>query len=55
MRFVLYDNEELETTVRVGGDGVINMQLLGQVKVGGMNVSSIASHIEELLADGYLI
>jgi len=51
----VYDNEELDTTVRVGDDGIINMQLLGQVKVSGMDVSSIASHIEGLLADGYLI
>jgi polysaccharide export outer membrane protein len=51
----VYDNEELNTTVRVGGDGIISMSLLGPIKVGGMDVSSIASYIEELLADGYLI
>ena len=51
----VYDNEELDTTVRVGGDDIINMPLLGQVKVGGMDVSSIASYIEDLLADGYLL
>jgi len=51
----VYDNEELDTTVRVGADGIINMPLLGQVKVGGMGVSSIASNIESLLADGFLL
>ena len=51
----VYDNQELDTTVRVGDDDIINMPLLGQVKVGGMNVSSIANHIEALLADGYLL
>jgi polysaccharide export outer membrane protein len=51
----VYDNEDLDTTVRVGGDGIINMPLLGQVNVGGMDVSSISKHIESLLADGYLL
>jgi len=51
----VYDNPELDTTVRVGGDGMISMPLLGQIKVGGMDVSAIASYIEELLADGYLL
>jgi len=51
----VYDNPELDTTVRVGGDGTISMSLLGQIKVGGMNVSSIASHIESLLSNGYLV
>jgi len=51
----VYDNPDLDTTVRVGGDGIINMPLLGQIKVGGMDVSSIAKHIEERLANGYLI
>jgi polysaccharide export outer membrane protein len=51
----VYDNEELDTTVRVGGDGIISMPLLGQIQVGGMDVSSIASHIETFLADGFLI
>jgi polysaccharide export outer membrane protein len=51
----VYDNPELDTTVRVGGDGIINMPLLGQIKVGGMNVSAISSYIEEQLANGYLV
>ena len=41
--------------MRVGGDGIINMPLLGQIKVGGMNVSAISSYIEEQLANGYLV
>ena len=51
----VFDNKELDTTVRVGGDGIINMPLVGQVKVDGMHVSAISHHIEKLLADGYLI
>ena len=51
----VYDNKDLDTTVRVGGDGIISVPLIGPVKVDGMNVTSIASHIEKLLADGYLI
>jgi len=55
LEITVYDNEELNTTVRVGGDGMISMPLLGNVKVGGMDVSSIASYIEKLLANGYLL
>ena len=51
----VYDNKELDTTVRVGGDGMINMPLLGQIKVGGMDVSAISSYIEKLLGEGYLV
>lgn len=51
----VYDNEELNTTVRVGADDMISMPLLGIVKVGGMDVSAIAGKIERLLADGYLL
>jgi len=51
----VYDNKELDTTVRVGGDGIISMPLLGPIKVGGMAVSAISSYIESLLADGYLL
>ena len=51
----VYDSPELDTTVRVGGDGMISMPLLGPIKVGGMDVAAIAGHVEALLADGYLL
>ena len=51
----VFDNKELDTTVRVGGDGIINMPLVGQIKVGGMHVSAISNYIENLLADGYIV
>jgi len=51
----VYDNKELDTTVRVGGDGIISMPLLGPIRVGGKDVATIGSYIESLLADGYLV
>ncbi len=51
----VYDNLDLNTTVRVSGDGVIGMPLLGQINVGGKSVSTIVEEIETLLADGYLV
>ena len=51
----VYDNAELDTTVRVGGDGIISIPLLGQIKVGGMDIAAIANLIEQKLADGYLL
>lgn len=51
----VYDNDDLETKVRVGPDGKIVMPLLGRVEVRDLTVSRISGKIAELLADGYLI
>lgn len=51
----VYDNDELDTTVRVSGDGTITMPLLGQIAVGGMEVTSISNLIETRLDKDYLV
>ncbi len=55
LKIDVYDNADLETTVRVTNNGTIVMPLLGQVKVGGMRLSDVTDKLTELLEDGYLI
>ena len=55
LRISVYDNDDLLTIDRISDEGVINMPLLGQVKVQGMTISKASEHIAGLLADGYII
>ena len=51
----VYDNDDLETMVRVGDDGSIIFPLLGQVEVSNLSISQVNDKITQLLADGYLV
>ncbi len=51
----VYENDDLSKTVRVSADNSIRVPLLGEVIIKGLTVSKIASKLEKLLADGYLI
>lgn len=51
----IYENDDLNTTARVTGDGHINLPLVGDVEVMGISVSKIARKINLMYADGYLI
>ncbi len=51
----VYENEDLSKTVRVNADNSIRVALLGEVNIKGLTVPQIASKLEKLLADGYLI
>ena len=55
IKITVYDNDDLLTVARVSDEGYINMPLLGQIKVEGQSVNQAASHINVLLADGYLV
>lgn len=55
LKIDVYNNQDLQTTVRVTNNGNIVMPLLGQVMVGGMKISDVADKITRLLADGYII
>jgi polysaccharide export outer membrane protein len=55
LRIVVYDHDDLTTTARVSGDGVITFPLIGQVEVKGLTLSQIAEKITALLSDGYVI
>ncbi|MBI5344458.1 MAG: SLBB domain-containing protein [Deltaproteobacteria bacterium] len=54
-RITVYDHPDLTIEVRVGGDGMISMPLIGEVNVGGLTVTEVEKKIAALLADGYII
>ncbi|MCP3875021.1 MAG: periplasmic polysaccharide biosynthesis/export protein [Desulfobacteraceae bacterium] len=51
----VYENEDLSQTVRINADNSIRVPLLGEVNIKGLTVPKIASKLESLFADGYLI
>ena len=55
LKITVYDHPDLETKVRVNGDGQILMPLLGHVDVAGLTVSQISRKLAQMLADGYLV
>ena len=55
LNITVYDNDDLETMVRVGADGKIIFPLLGQVEVKDLSISQVSDKITQLLADGYLV
>ena len=55
LNITVYDNDDLETMVRVGDNGRIIFPLLGQVEVSNLSISQVSDKITQLLADGYLV
>jgi len=55
LKIVVYDHDDLTTTARVSGEGVITFPLIGQVEVKSLTLSQIADKIKSLLSDGYVI
>ncbi len=51
----VYDQPDLKSTVRISGDGMISLPLIGQVHATGQSVDQLSHKIETRLADGYLI
>ena len=51
----VYDHDELTVKVRVSESGFITFPLVGDVRVGGLGISTAAKRIEKALADGYII
>lgn len=55
LKITVYDHADLSIIERVGGDGMINFPLIGQVKVGGKTVLDASNEISGMLADGYIV
>lgn len=51
----VYQEDDLETKVRVSKDGMISFALLGTVDVGGKTREQAAKRIRDLLAEKYLV
>ena len=54
LRITVYDNEDLNTTVRVSGEGSVVLPLIKRVEVKGLSISEITEKLVTLYADGYL-
>ena len=55
LKITVYDHQDLTTTARVSGEGVITFPLIGSVEVKGLTLSEISSKISSFLADGFVI
>ncbi|MDA3971187.1 MAG: SLBB domain-containing protein [Desulfobulbaceae bacterium] len=55
LKITVYDHPDLETKVRVNGNGEILMPLLGHVDVDGLTIAEVSNKLSTLLADGYII
>ncbi len=51
----VYEQPDMTTTVRISGDGMISLPLLGQVSADNLTVKQLEEKIELLLADGYVV
>jgi len=51
----VYEQPDIKTTVRISGDGMISLPLLGQVSAQNLSVKQLEDKIEKLLADGYIV
>lgn len=55
LKVMVYDNPDLETTTRVGGDGTILFPLIGELNIEGLTVSQVASKIAGKLSAGFIL
>jgi polysaccharide biosynthesis/export protein len=51
----VYDQPDLQSNVRISGDGMITLPLIGQIAAAGQSVDQLGKKIESRLADGYII
>jgi len=55
LTITVYDQPDLKSVVRISGDGLITLPLIGQVQAAGQSVDQLSKKIEARLADGYLV
>jgi len=51
----VYDNDDLNKTVRISSEGTISMPLIGTIRAAGLTVSGLSKRVTDLYADGYLV
>ncbi len=54
LRIKVYEHDDLETEIRIGGDGKITFPLIGEVEVQRLSTAEIEKKLARLLGDGYL-
>lgn len=55
LKITVYDNPDLTTDARVGGDGKITLPLIGEIPVNGMTTADTQKKIAAMFANGYII
>jgi protein involved in polysaccharide export with SLBB domain len=55
MNILVYGEPDLTTIARVGGEGFIELPLVGQVQAAGLTLPELKQSIEEKLRKGYLV
>jgi len=55
LSITVYENQDLDTSARISGDGVITFPLVGEIKVADLTVREAEQKLTEMLADGYLV
>jgi polysaccharide export outer membrane protein len=51
----VYEHPDLKTTVRISGNGMITLPLIGQVEAANSTVKELSKKVETILADGYVV
>jgi polysaccharide export outer membrane protein len=54
LKITVYDNPDLTTEVRVSGEGMITVPLIGEVQVKSLTATAIGRKLAGLFADGYI-
>jgi len=54
LKITVYDNPDLNTEARVGGEGGITVPLIGEVNVSGLTATEIGKKLADLFANGYI-
>ncbi|MBU0996178.1 MAG: polysaccharide export protein [Proteobacteria bacterium] len=55
IELTVYEHNDLQSRLRVDGNGNIDLPLIGKIQVAGLSLEEIKSKITNLFADGYLI
>lgn len=56
LNIVVYDEPDLSVgKIRISRDGFVNYPLLGKIKLRGLTISEVETHLEDLLKDDYIL
>jgi len=53
--FRVFQEQDLDSVVRISGDGNANFPLIGSVKIGGLSIAAAVAALQNRYRDGYLV